>query len=416
MSTLGTVIGRGLASAKPSSPRVGYLYASTDEGVLERYSGSAWEPISAISQMLYEFDTTTADADPTAGQIRFNNATPGSVTEIYIDDDAANHPGGGQMDQIWQNIDGAVVMIHSLTDHTHYWIGTVDTSSNETPSYTKWLVSELDSGSLPANGELLEVSVYGGGGGGGGGAASVSWWDKPQVNILTKQTLKDGKVTDGNGQLVSLLTGTADGDGKAGAGGYTELSVGCSCAYDTSPSLSTVRGYNVFDQDVDIGTGQYMRTSVRFPEANDQNLFVMLCTTGAMNLNAGIANTGSCIGLVKRSTDANWQVGHNDGATNQTYVDTGVAWATGDWLNVEIYIWDAGGGTMNAKVWIDGVLVATVITALPAATLQTVRPHWGTWFLSTGATATYDVVMFTTEIFWASEDEGLLDGQGWATL
>lgn len=33
----------------------------------------------------YSFDTTTTDADPGAGKIRFNNATPASATEIYID-------------------------------------------------------------------------------------------------------------------------------------------------------------------------------------------------------------------------------------------------------------------------------------------------------------------------------------------
>ena len=41
----------------------------------------------------YLFDTTTADADPGSGNLRFNNATPASVTELYIDDlndDAVN--------------------------------------------------------------------------------------------------------------------------------------------------------------------------------------------------------------------------------------------------------------------------------------------------------------------------------------
>ena len=38
----------------------------------------------------YTFSTTTTDADPGSGILRFNNATPSSVTELYIDDTNAD--------------------------------------------------------------------------------------------------------------------------------------------------------------------------------------------------------------------------------------------------------------------------------------------------------------------------------------
>tara|TARA_R110000851_G_scaffold4246_6_gene17398 strand:+ start:887 stop:3793 length:2907 start_codon:yes stop_codon:yes gene_type:complete len=44
----------------------------------------------AIPGYEYAFDTTTTDADPGAGDIRFNDATYADVTEIYIDDDDSN--------------------------------------------------------------------------------------------------------------------------------------------------------------------------------------------------------------------------------------------------------------------------------------------------------------------------------------
>lgn len=42
-------------------------------------------PRGAISAIGFNFDTSTTDADPGAGDVRFNNATPASVTAIYFD-------------------------------------------------------------------------------------------------------------------------------------------------------------------------------------------------------------------------------------------------------------------------------------------------------------------------------------------
>lgn len=42
-------------------------------------------PRGAVPAIGFNFDTSTTDADPGAGDVRFNNATPASVTEIYFD-------------------------------------------------------------------------------------------------------------------------------------------------------------------------------------------------------------------------------------------------------------------------------------------------------------------------------------------
>jgi hypothetical protein len=42
-------------------------------------------PRGAVPAIGFNFDTTTTDADPGAGDVRFNNATPASVTAIYFD-------------------------------------------------------------------------------------------------------------------------------------------------------------------------------------------------------------------------------------------------------------------------------------------------------------------------------------------
>lgn len=46
MSTLGTVIGRGLLSARPAASIAGELYYATDTDILYRDSGSAWQAVS----------------------------------------------------------------------------------------------------------------------------------------------------------------------------------------------------------------------------------------------------------------------------------------------------------------------------------------------------------------------------------
>ena len=44
----------------------------------------------AIPGYFYKFDTNTADSDPGAGEVKFNNATYASATAIYINDADAN--------------------------------------------------------------------------------------------------------------------------------------------------------------------------------------------------------------------------------------------------------------------------------------------------------------------------------------
>lgn len=54
---LSNVNGYGLASAKPTAPLAeGYIYFSTDTGVLERYSGSAWESIASGSSSAWPYN------------------------------------------------------------------------------------------------------------------------------------------------------------------------------------------------------------------------------------------------------------------------------------------------------------------------------------------------------------------------
>ena len=170
MAKLSDVIGRGLASNKPGSPTEGYLYYSTDLAVLERYSGSAWEPVTHAG-LLYQFSTTTTDADPGAGYIRFNNGTPGSVTIIYVDDQPISTD--ADIGTLLDNSSGGYVIITQANDPSKYLLGTV-TADEDGTGYWKLTVTVNDSGTLPDDDALLSVLIYTGGGGGGGSSYTDS--------------------------------------------------------------------------------------------------------------------------------------------------------------------------------------------------------------------------------------------------
>lgn len=57
--------------------------------VVDRVSGAPGTPGDA-GGVRYDFSTTITDSDPGTGKVRFNNATIGSVTEIYVDNTDVN--------------------------------------------------------------------------------------------------------------------------------------------------------------------------------------------------------------------------------------------------------------------------------------------------------------------------------------
>jgi hypothetical protein len=408
VSILSTTIGRGLESAKPGSPREGYLYFGSDTGLLQRYSGSVWQNIAPLA-IDYEFDSSTTDGDPGVGGIRFNNATPGNVDEIYIDDNPRDVT-SLDLSSVWQDIDGAYVLLLDENDTSKFLLIKITSSSNETPSYTKWVVTVEDSGSLPTAGDAIEILVFGGGSGGGGGAASVNWWDSPQAHVLAKASFYDGNALNYYGVIPGLTSGTADISGVTGAGGFTELEVGCSAFYDITPSNGQQRGLLFSDTNQRSDIGMYCRASVRF------------CTAGYSTLAMGMGDnvfwsSGAIVNHVafqKLSGDTNFFATAGDGSTAATRVDTGVAWATGDWHNFEIYLYD-NGGTQTAKYWIDGTLVATITTNCPLATeLQLDFGIYQAW--TNADTATEDSVFFCSEVFWAVQQSAKLSALGYAAL
>lgn len=148
---------------------------SGDDGKVLRYnhgnSDFDWYTIPAATvvnpSLGYTFSTTTAKADPGAGIVRFNNATPASVTELYVDDlDALMGIDVGTLYDALAS--GDQVLIYQQTDPTKCLLGTISSATDETGYWTIALTVDA-AGSLPTNGAQIVVRLLPIQGSGGGG-------------------------------------------------------------------------------------------------------------------------------------------------------------------------------------------------------------------------------------------------------
>jgi hypothetical protein len=89
MVLLSSVIMRGLAADRPATAAPGALYFSSDTGVLERYSGSAWQSYSAAGAFSAVGHTHSA-ADVTAGTFATARLGSGAASaSTYLRGDSA---------------------------------------------------------------------------------------------------------------------------------------------------------------------------------------------------------------------------------------------------------------------------------------------------------------------------------------
>ena len=95
----------------------------------------------------YTFDTTTTASDPGADGMRFNNATPASVTEIYINDDANGVDISTLIDFLSP---GDTLYIQETATAANYILVTITSITDNTGWYTI-VVTVDDSGTLPTN-------------------------------------------------------------------------------------------------------------------------------------------------------------------------------------------------------------------------------------------------------------------------
>jgi len=115
------------------------------EGLVAGYAGT----------VLYEFSTTTTDSDPGAGKLRFNNATVGSVTFLYIDNTDLNGVSAttflDSFDDANSGSNRGTVIVRSLVDSAAFLVGYVSGAVIDGTGYRKVPVTWKSGTTRPAD-------------------------------------------------------------------------------------------------------------------------------------------------------------------------------------------------------------------------------------------------------------------------
>jgi hypothetical protein len=113
--------------------------------------------LTNVIELSYHFDTATTAADPGAGDIRFNNATPASVTNLYVDD--VESTGRDSSFMLANLANGDAITIRNQTDEADYMVVRVDGTPTDNTGYWTIPVTVIHSGTLPAGGDPLHITV-----------------------------------------------------------------------------------------------------------------------------------------------------------------------------------------------------------------------------------------------------------------
>jgi len=165
--------------AEPDAP-IGSVHYKTDgirqTRIVSTGSGVAddWaveDPLAtgggASVSFSWRFSTSTAEADPGNARLRFDNATPASVTAIFVDDfDTAGIDVSGILNALPL---GTRLYLQEQAVSGNFLIGTI-TAITDNTGWFKIELTVTDSGTLPANNKVVGVLFFAGG---GAGAAPV---------------------------------------------------------------------------------------------------------------------------------------------------------------------------------------------------------------------------------------------------
>lgn len=112
----------------------------------------------------WRFSTSTVEADPGNGRLRYDNAVPANVTALFVDDfDNAGIDVSGILNQI---PNGTRIYLQEQAVSGNFLIGTITAITDQT-GFFKIELTVDDSGTLPANNKVIGVLFFGAAGGAG---------------------------------------------------------------------------------------------------------------------------------------------------------------------------------------------------------------------------------------------------------
>ena len=228
----------------------------------------------AIPGYAYNFDTSTTDADPGAGDIRFNNGTYASATAIYIDDVDANGVTTSTDVLTWDDSTSTIkgyLHIVDTNDPTTYARFSITGSSTDASGYNKLAVTHLASNNTFSAADNLSVHFTRQGDkgdtGSTGSTGSTGAAGVPGIAMTWSSSTSDadpgsGKIAFNNGTVssVSILYVDDADDASADISGWVQ-------SWD-DVSNSVARGYVKVEKEGTPGTYALFKVSGAVTDAS----------------------------------------------------------------------------------------------------------------------------------------------------
>lgn len=197
-------------ASPPGSPTAFLNELTEDDGNGEvRYTAHALSQSPASGggfiTTSYTFSTNTDTTDPGSGGVKFNDATPASVTEIYISQITA--PGANIADVIEALVSGDTLLVGQDGNGANFIRGTLNGTVTDNGAWYTLPITIVDSGALIGNNRATNVSF--------GFAASTptevaaAVWNALQASFTTVGSF--GEIAT---EIATILASTA---GLAGA-------------------------------------------------------------------------------------------------------------------------------------------------------------------------------------------------------
>lgn len=141
------------------------LAATTVQGALDELAGGGGAGGASIGVQYLADTASTSDADPGAGNLRWNHATQSSATQLFLDDSTVD---GASLTGFWSALDaGGFAYLQDAQDQDIWQIWEV-TSVTDAAGYVKFGVALLAAGGVFADNRPMLVTLQQGPGGGGG--------------------------------------------------------------------------------------------------------------------------------------------------------------------------------------------------------------------------------------------------------
>jgi hypothetical protein len=173
----------------------------------------------------FTFSTTTTDSDPGGGFLRFNNATFGSVTSLFVDNTDVNSADVTTWLDSLDNATSAVrgtLRIEKIGDATVYREFNVTGAVTDGTGYRKVVVAPVVSNGTLSNNDTIAVTFFRAG---DAGIAVISDGDKGDITTSaagTTWTIDASAVT--NAKMASMGQNTIKGRISASTGAPEDLS------------------------------------------------------------------------------------------------------------------------------------------------------------------------------------------------